>query len=155
MNMIDSKKMNNLANVEHDKIKLYTIGWIIFSTFLGGPLAGCYLMSVNFKNLGDKDLARKTLKIGIISTILLCGSPICLIVENPINQIPNYLIPTIYISIIYAYLKTYQEKSIKKHIEKGGLKYSGWKSTGIGIMSFIVTSFILFFVLILVLMLKP
>lgn len=150
MNMIDSKKMNNLANVEHDKIKLYTIGWIIFSTFLGGPLAGCYLMSVNFKNLGDKDLARKTLKIGIISTILLCGGTTYLVVENIAEEIPNYLIASTYIAIIYAYLKTYQEKSIKEHIEKGGLKYSGWKSTGIGIMSFIITSFILISVLILV-----
>ena len=150
MNMIDSKKMNNLANVEHDKIKLYTIGGIIFSTFLGGPLAGCYLMSVNFKNLGDKDLARKTLKIGIISTILLCGGTTYLVVENIAEEIPNYLIASTYIAIIYAYLKTYQEKSIKEHIEKGGLKYSGWKSTGIGIMSFIITSFILISVLILV-----
>jgi hypothetical protein len=115
--MIDNKKMNTLANVEHDKIKIYTIGWIIFSTCIGGPLAGCYLISENFKNFGNKDLARKILIIGIISTILLFG------------------------------------RSIVKHIEKGGLKYSGWKSTGIGIMSFIVTSFILFFVLILVLVL--
>jgi hypothetical protein len=151
--MIDNKKMNTLANVEHDKIKIYTIGWIIFSTCIGGPLAGCYLISENFKNFGNKDLARKILIIGIISTILLFGSIAYLIVENIMVEFPNSLIPVIYTTIIYVYLKIYQEKSIVKHIEKGGLKYSGWKSTGIGIMSFIVTSFILFFVLILVLVL--
>ena len=108
--------MNTLANLEHDKIKIYTIGWIIFSTCLGGPLAGCYLISENFKNLGNKDLARKILIIGIISTILLFGSIAYLIVENIMVKFPNSLIPVIYTTIIYVYLKIYQEKSIEKHL---------------------------------------
>jgi hypothetical protein len=147
MNIINNEIPNNLAYEEQDKVKLYTIGWITFATYIGGPLAGCYLMSENFKNVGNEDLAEKTFKIGIISIILLFGS-IAFIPESILDKIPDAIIPLTYTAIIYLYVKKFQGKSINEHIENGGLKYSGWRATGFGILSLIV-SLLYFFILVM------
>ena len=52
-------------------VKLYSSINIVGSTFFGGPLAAGYLLSKNFKNLGDGDAARTSLLIAIGVTILL------------------------------------------------------------------------------------
>ena len=149
MYSINNELRSNLATEEPDKVKLYTIGWVIFATYMGGTLAGCYLMSENFKNLGNKDLAERMFKIGIISTILIF-SGIAFIPENIIDKIPNELIPFTYTAIIYLYIRKFQGKNIKEHIENGGLKYSGWKVLGISILSLIVSALYLFILIMII-----
>ncbi len=149
MHTINNEIQSNLANEEHDKVKLYTIGWVTLATYIGGPLAGCYLMSENFKNLGNKDLAERMFKIGIMSTILLFGG-IAFIPESILDKIPNEIIPFTYTTIIYLYIRKFQGKSIKEHIENGGLKYSGWKVIGISISSVIVSLLYLFILIMLI-----
>ena len=118
--------------------KLYTIGQISAAAYLGGPIAGCYLMSVNFKHLNNEEIAKKTLLIGIITTMIFFPG-LFFIPEKIIDQIPEFLIPMIYTSIIGVYAKKLQGKRIKEHIEKGGQKYSGWKVAGIVILFSILT----------------
>jgi len=149
MYTINNGIQGNLATEEHDKFKIYTIGWITFATYIGGTLAGCYLIGENFKNLGNKDLAERMFKIGIMSTILIFGV-IAFIPENIVDKIPNELIPFTYTTIIYLYIRKFQGKSIKEHIENGGLKYSGWKVLGISILSVIASLLYLFILIILI-----
>jgi len=128
-------------------MKLYTTNWVIFATYIGGPLAGAYLMSKNFENLNNKKFALNTLIIGILATLLLFGI-LPFIPESILNSIPNYIIPAIYTSIIYGFMKKYQDKDIKEYLKNNGVKQSWWKAMGIAILSLII-SMLYFFVLII------
>jgi len=120
--------------------KVYTPWWIMFATCLGGPVAGSYLMSKNFKVFRNEKSAKKMLVVGIISSAIFLAEIIYKI---------------IYTSVIDSYVKKTQSKYIKEHIAKGGQKYSGWKVTGIGVLFFIFTllyySVVLFIVYMLIL----
>ena len=118
--------------------KLYSIGEIGVCSYIGGPLAGCYLMSVNFKSLNNEEFAKNSLRIGITSSALIFAG-ILMVPENMMNMIPNFLIPLIYTSVITGYSQKLQGIPIKEHIEKGGKKYSGWKVFGLGILFLILT----------------
>jgi len=117
--------------------KLYSDKAIGIATFIGGPLAAGILVRQNFKNLGRSDLAKSTLFISIISTILLIVI-IFSIPEQIIDKIPNIIIPSIYTGIIYLIVDKYQGQTLKIHKENGGLFYSNWKAAGVGAVSMIV-----------------
>lgn len=67
-----AKTNNQIENTTKD-IKIYSSKAISGATFLGGPLAAGYLISENFKGLNRHDEGRKSLIIGIITTIILFG----------------------------------------------------------------------------------
>lgn len=140
--------MEKTNTIEQQKnIKLYTTGWVGFATYLGGPLAGAYLMSKNFENLNKKEFASNTLRAGIVATLLLFGI-LPFIPESTMDQIPNSIIPITYTSVIYGFMTKYQDKDIKEHLKNNGIKQSGWKATGIAILSFVI-SMVYFFALIM------
>lgn len=121
----------------HSK-KLYSEGWISAATYLGGPLGGLYMISKNFKQLNKEELASKTLRIGIIVTLVILPS-ILFLPEAFFELIPNSMIPLIYTTIVYFYMHTYQGKDIEAHFKNGGAKQSGWKAIGIAILSLIIS----------------
>lgn len=130
--------------------KFYTSGWVIFATYLGGPLAGGYVMSKNFENLGNKEYAKKTLYIGAVSTLVLLTT-FALLPNSIMDKIPKRFFPIVYISIVYGLMVKYQDKTIKEQIASGAAKkYSGWKASGIGLLSFIIIA-VYFFMLIFLL----
>ena len=118
--------------------KLYSERWIWFASYIGGPLAGCYLMSKNFELLGKIDYAKKSFKIGIFSMALFFLGLI-FVPSSIIDIIPSYSLPIIYTLIIASFVKKYQGNELKEHFNSGGKKYSGWKVTGISILSLIIT----------------
>lgn len=118
--------------------KLYTKGWLSFATYLGGPLAAGYLLSKNFKQLGDHEMADNAFRIGLFSTLLLFGS-ILFIPEAIMEKLPGSLIPAIYTAITYAVVMQYQEKRIQAHLAEGGAKISGWKASGVGLLCLLIT----------------
>ncbi len=129
--------INTLEQQKKDK-KLYTTGWIVFATYLGGPLAGGYLMSKNFESFGNEVYAKNALKIGVVATLFLFSS-LPFIPESIIDQVPNSLIPITYTFAIYLLMTKYQDKAIKDHIKNNGARQSGWKVTGIAILSVIIS----------------
>lgn len=114
--------------------RLYTTAWIYAASYIGGPLAGFYLMSVNFKNLGNREQARKMILLGIVISLILF-TVIVFIPEKIIDKIPHTLIPILYCILIGMYADIVQGTEIKEHIKSGGKKYSGWKTAAIGILS--------------------
>jgi hypothetical protein len=119
-------------------IKLYTTGWVGFATYVGGPLAGAFLMSKNFKELGQEDHAANTLKIGVVATLLIFGG-LVLVPEAVLDKLPNSLLPIVYTAVIYKFMVQYQEKDIEKHLKEKGAKQSGWKATGIAILALLIS----------------
>lgn len=137
------------SDAPHQNVKLYTTGWIGFATYVGGPLAATYLISKNFDYLGKKEYARTSLIIGLIFTLLLFGA-LPFIPENVMDRVPNYLIPIAYTAIAYYLVGKYQEKEIQDHLKGNGARQSGWKVTGIAILSLIISMAYLFALLMLI-----
>ena len=139
-----NKINDNTSKIEN--YKLYTTFSIGLASYIGGPIAGCYLMSTNFKNLQKPQPAKKTLAAGIFATLIIFGA-LPFIPEKIINKIPDLFIPLVYTSIIVGYAQQLQGKEIKTHLKNGKKRYSNWKVCAIGILCLLIT-LIYFFVII-------
>lgn len=117
--------------------RYYSQRAITIATYFGGPLAAGYLVKKNYETLGQPHNARKSLLIGIVSTILIFAG-IFSIPEEIVNKIPNALIPLIYTGIIYLIVERIQGESLKNHKESGGKFYSGWKAAGVGAIALLI-----------------
>lgn len=117
--------------------RFYSQKAITIATYFGGPLAAAYLIKKNYETLEQADHAKKSLMIGVISTVLLFAG-IFSIPENIIDKIPNFLIPAIYTGIIYLLVEKIQGVSLTNHKESGGKFYSGWKAAGVGAISMLI-----------------
>lgn len=132
MTETESKTENNTKD-----IKLYSSKAISGATFLGGPLAAGYLISENLKALNKPDEGRKSLIIGIITTVVLFGG-IFMLPEKIIDKIPNQLFPLIYTGIIYGIVEWTQGDILKAHKENENSFFSGWRAAGIGFISLLI-----------------
>jgi len=128
--------MNETTENSIPKGKIFKDKTFWVGTFLGGPLVAGYLLSENFKTLGQPEKVKPTWIITIIATIIIFGG-IFLIPEN-IN-IPNQIIPIAYSAIAYGLFKKYQEEKSNEHINSGGLIHSWWRVIGIGIIGLLIT----------------
>jgi hypothetical protein len=117
--------------------RFYSQRAITIATYFGGPLAAGYLVKKNYETLEQPDNARKSLIIGIVSTILIFAG-IFSIPEDIIDKIPNALIPLIYTGIIYLIVERVQGENLKNHKESGGEFYSGWKAAGVGAIAMLI-----------------
>ncbi len=127
---------NQIENTTKN-IKLYSSKAISGATFLGGPLAAGYLISENFKALNKPDDGKKSLIIGIVTTIILFGG-IFMLPEKMIDKIPRQLIPLIYTGIIWGIVEWTQGDVLKAHKENNNTFFSGWRAAGIGLISLLI-----------------
>lgn len=119
------------------ELKFYSQKSIGIATFIGGPLAAGYLIRENYLSLGKPDEGKKSLIIGIISTILLF-SGIFMIPESIIEKVPNQILPAIYTGIIYLIVEKIHGSILNQHKENENEFYSGWKAAGIGFISLVI-----------------
>lgn len=117
--------------------KFYSKKAITIATYFGGPLAAGYLIKKNYQSLNQPDKGSLSIKLGIISTLILF-SGIFMIPEELIDQIPNALIPAVYTIIIYFIVSKTQGQYLKEHKETGGDFYSGWNAAGVGFISLLI-----------------
>ena len=127
------KKQSNLKN-ETKNLKFYSQKAIGIATFIGGPLAAGYLIRENYLSLNKPDEAKKSLLIGIASTILLFIG-IFMIPESIMDKVPNQILPAIYTGIILFIVAKIHGTTLYQHKENGNEFYSGWKAAGIGLIS--------------------
>ena len=121
-----------------EKEGIYTDKAVGVATYLGGPLVGGYLLSRNFKILGEEDKARNAIFLGLILFFIIFEL-LFLVPDSIINKIPNTIIPGIYTLIFYFLFKKYQDEKVKTYLKEGGGKASGWKIFGISIIGLILT----------------
>lgn len=115
-------------------LKFYSSKSIWGATFLGGPLAGAYMMSENYNALGETEKGLKSLLLGIGATIILFTA-LFMLPESVVDNIPRQLIPFVYTVIIWAIVDKKQGDVLKLHKEAGNKFYSGWRAAGIGLIS--------------------
>jgi len=125
--------MDEIEN-QTKNIKLYSSKAISGATFLGGPMAGGYMIGENYKALNKPIEGRNSLIIGIVSTIVLFTG-IFMIPESIIDKVPRQFIPLVYVGIIWGIVEWKQGEVLKLHQENGNSFYSGWKAALIGLIS--------------------
>lgn len=112
---------------------MYSPGQIAWATFLGTPIAGCLLLALNYRRLGDFTAANLALISGLIGTVLLFALAFVL----P-DRFPNTVLPSAYTLGMYQCAKTLQGTAYEDRLVNGGTKGSGWVATGIGILCVIL-----------------
>ncbi|MCX5707749.1 MAG: hypothetical protein NTY14_02005 [Candidatus Omnitrophica bacterium] len=118
--------------------KLYSINEISIAALIGGPLAGFYLISRNFKALDKKSLSTISFVIGIIATIFL-AVVIVFIPQDIMDKIPDVIIPALFTPVIYAYVKKAQGQEIKDHFKNGWAKHSQRRTAVTGVLALAIT----------------
>lgn len=138
--------MENIQTSDNKNIrKIYSKNQIDIATFFGGPLIGGYLISENYKTFGEKNAAKKTLLITIISTVLFLTLIIFLPEINIGDQASTGLsiIPLI---IIVLFVRKYQGGKIQEYINKGFRGASSWGVFRKAIISLIITIIIVYLI---------
>ncbi|MDQ6470719.1 hypothetical protein RB619_08710 [Flavobacterium sp. LHD-80] len=119
--------------------KIYSQNTILRGTFFAGPLVAGYCIAENFKTFNDYEKARNTWIITILFTIGI----IALVFVLPEN-FPNIIFPLIYSGLSAYFIKTFQEKNIQNHNERGGEIFNGWRVALIGLISIAIFMGIIF-----------
>ncbi|MBS0357729.1 MAG: hypothetical protein JSS53_00445 [Proteobacteria bacterium] len=117
--------------------KLYTENSILISSFIGGPLVACYLLSKNFEAFGQKNWADKAFTIGVFGTLILFGF-LLFVPEDILSKI-NFFIPLSYTVVIFAFFRIYQQKNIVISLNNHWEKHSIWKVIGLSVLSLTLT----------------
>ena len=125
------------TNVAQDK-SLFTESAITVATALGGPLAGAFLFSMNYKTLGRPDAARRSLFIGVGGLVVFFAVLFAL-PDHLVDAVPNAFYAALWGALAYAFVHKYQQEHIKAHLASGGCKGSGWVVFGISIAGLILT----------------
>jgi hypothetical protein len=108
-----------------------TPGQISLATFLGTPIAGMYLLSVNRRRMGNASLATTTLLGGIGATALMIGIGV-LLPESVGRALP------IGVTIAAGQYARTEQPLLDAHVSRGGQKESSWKAAGIGLVGMVV-----------------
>jgi hypothetical protein len=115
--------------------KLYTLWQVVAATFLGGPIAGTWLLGANYASLGQPENRKKALLYGSIATVILLILVLFILPEGT----PNSLIPVVSCVLMMSIAKSQQESLVNAHLARGGAKGSGWYVVGIGLVGLVIT----------------
>lgn len=109
---------------ENKKENIWSMNQIFLASFLSGPLGGCYLVSKNYKVLGNEIYAKRSLAVGVIATVIL-------LLVYAFFEIPEgyfrYAIPLGYTMLIWEFAKQFQGMQIKELRESGTQRNSYFK----------------------------
>ena len=115
--------------------QLYSVWAVVLATFLGSPLAGGVVMSINCRRLSQPNVARDIL---LWTAILTVGS---LLLGGLIPQemrLVEALLVGLQVFIMYFLAARLQGRAIALHLQQGGEMASYWSVVGIGIVCGIV-----------------
>ena len=106
--------------------RLYSVGQITFATWGASPLAGCLLLSSNYRVLQRSGAARQSLLWGVLSTILLFAFTFSL-------AVPRMVLPVVCACAMWPLASYLQSDAIKDHLAAGGKKGSWWVTVGLSV----------------------
>lgn len=116
--------------------KLYNERAILIATFVGGPLAGGYLLARNFGTFNEPAKAGKTWIVTIGVMLLLAGSAFV----PAADAIPGVVYSLLFCCTAHFAARKYQGSSIALHQTNGGEFYSTWRAVLTGLV-FLVLMF--------------
>ena len=116
------------ATYETTERRLFTVGQITTATALGAPIAGCFLIARNYRELGKVNEGRKALMWGVVSTLLILWLSMLL----P-QSFPNSALPVGYCFAMLQLTRRLQGAAISNHMATGGAKGSWGMTIGVGL----------------------
>lgn len=112
--------------------KVYSLKQIGTAAFLGGPIAGLWLIADNFKLLGERGKAsRAWLTAWLGSTALIIG---CFFLPE---NFPSAAIAAPIAFSLHRYAKDTQGKKIDEAMAAGAVKQSNWRVAALAIASLV------------------
>ena len=112
--------------------KLYSLAAIDLATFFGSALAGAFLLTGNFRRLGNSDSARNVLFLGLA---VFFGFALVVVSTPKIEHVPDVVFLLLQVGIVHAYAKWKQEKALDQHKQRGGAFYSMGRAAGMGLLA--------------------
>lgn len=109
--------------------KLYNERAILIATFIGGPLAGGYLLAKNFGTLNEPVKASRTWMITIGIFLLLAGS----LFVPAMDKIPAIVYSFVFCYAAHLAARKFQGSGITLHQVNGGQLYSTWRAVLVGL----------------------
>ncbi|TPE43726.1 hypothetical protein [Pontibacter mangrovi] len=134
----DNISMDEMPQVAVPEEKLYDLNAIMMGTFLGGPLAGGFLLYSNYIALGEEEGGKSILLWTTLIAVVLFGSLIML-PEHVTEKVPNYVIPWLMAAFAYFIGKKLQGTAIAEHKAQGGALYSKWRAVWVSLVSVLIT----------------
>lgn len=124
------------------RFKLYSPAHVAWATFLGAPLAGCVLMAIIYRRLGDTKSLWTVLAGGSLLTLSLAVLGFFLPENFP------SLIPLAATTVgMWQLTKYLQGTTVERHLANGGQLASTWAATGIALLVALVLIAIIFGIL--------
>ncbi|MBL7918976.1 MAG: hypothetical protein JNJ40_01605 [Bacteroidia bacterium] len=112
--------------------KLYKSRGLLLAIIVGGPFAAAYIISRNFKVLGDKRKAKLTWLFLVFFFVLIFLS------DFVFPELPNFVFGLLSLVISISFMNKYQEKKIEEYIQNGNTPYSNWRGLFVGIFSLLI-----------------
>ena len=109
--------------------KLYTPGAVAWATAFGSPIAGCIILAMNYRRLGQRRAANKALVLGTLATIVIII--LALVLPDSLDRATRYLSLGILLGMLHL-SKQLLGPLLKIHQEHGGQLGSRWVGVGIG-----------------------
>lgn len=112
-----------------------------FASFIGGPLAGGYVLASNFKLFSEPGKVRVTVISTMVFTVVLFWS---LFLLPEVSPVPEHLIPIIYTATFAALMKYHQGARIDAHMAVGGAARKWWHVVVVALISLAILTLSLF-----------
>lgn len=122
------------AAVAPPVVRFYDMNQISWGTFVGGPMAGCWFLSSNWKLLGEGGPAFRTMVTGFVLTMALLVA-----VQFLPENIPGFVVPAAYTAIMTAIAKAQQKVKLDELLAKGGKAYPSWRALVISFLWLAIT----------------
>jgi hypothetical protein len=111
--------------------RLYSPKQVSLAAFIGSPVAACWCLASNYRQLGNANAAQKWLIWGgggsFILLVLLCMIP-------GAQRLPHYIIPLAYALAFQEVAKRIQGDAVAQHISAGRGLASWWLVVGISLL---------------------
>lgn len=136
---MDQHETVEFAADDNKKAKLprrfYTVPQVLFGVFLGGPLAGFFLMRRNYATMGDEDRASSLGFWGILSMF-----PFLMAIFLLPEEVPGAVVQGVMLVGFTGYIHNAQRERIQA-METGGVmqRFTHWRMVGVALLSALIT----------------
>lgn len=142
----ESELQGSLSSSENEKppYKLYSVGGVAIATFFASVLMGGIFMAINYKRLGNKVAAWKTLGfsfLALIANLVIAGL-------LPAN-IPPMILSLPFLLAMGQIMNQQQGRFLTEHVNNQGQLESKWKAFGIAFITMLAVGALLYVLFIL------
>jgi hypothetical protein len=116
---------------------MYSAGQIAAATFLGSPIAGGWLLALNYKRLGEPRSARAAIGLSVLAMAALIASALVVLdrAMSSLGITPVVVMYVVYVVMMYWIAKSLQDAGYQRHLARLGRTASNLRVLGIALAS--------------------